>query len=514
MASREPVSSEDEVQEPLGKLQAAENSVFASRWELLTPYFAEFWGTLVITATFLCNVDVGHGTDPSFRSICHAFMVVGMVSATKHITGSSLNPSVSLALALSGRQRMRTAGGLCIAQMLGAITAVAVCFKAGIAKDLVLGPLAGHNWFQVAVLETLYAAMMCSVYLNCAASKRNNPKGDQNGFVGLAYGLCYLASHNASTGVCSTVSNSAVALGLIVMGKSGSVTVSQGIGYFSYDLLGAFLAAGAYRVVRPQEFRSNLAVVEESLQESALLAAEFMGTFFVVLTQVCTKMTRLNQNNMGPQAFGTAAAVISMVYALRDVSGAHFNPAVTIAVRCSGRTPEEVTSGGDVTNVRFGVFYTIAQVLGGMLAAALAGVVHSGGKFDAQPSDKEATAGQLLVAEAFGTFFLCYVVLGSCVTFPVDGARSKQNNVAGLAYGSVVLSITLTVGNISGALLNPSAAVAAAMLGAMSSRASVIVFWFYHASAAVAAAAAFLLTHAQLYAKDARDADDENRLSI
>lgn len=68
----------------------------------------------MITATFLCNVE-GSGTDPAFQAICHAFLVMGIVSATKHVTGASLNPSVSLALALAGRQRLRTAGFLCLA---------------------------------------------------------------------------------------------------------------------------------------------------------------------------------------------------------------------------------------------------------------------------------------------------------------------------------------------------------------------------------------------------------------
>lgn len=310
--------SEAPEEEPIAKLQAAESSVFASRWEQFTPYIAEFWGTLVITATFLCNVD-GAGTDPAFKSISQAFMVIGIVSATKHITGASLNPSVSLALALAGRQKLRTAGLLCVAQIAGGLTAATQCFEAGVAKELVLGPLKFHNWVQVGLLESLYACMLCLVYLNCAASTKNNPKGDQNGFIGIAVGCCYLASHNAAEGICSTVSNSAVAIGLLVYG-AGGIHLSHGVGYFLYDLLGAFLAAGIYRVLRPKEFVSLSRLNEDNTQESAVLGSEFIGTFYIVLTQVSSRLS--GEQDLGPQAWGTAAAVIAMVCALRDVSGA------------------------------------------------------------------------------------------------------------------------------------------------------------------------------------------------
>lgn len=493
--------SEAPEEEPIAKLQAAESSVFASRWEQFTPYIAEFWGTLVITATFLCNVD-GAGTDPAFKSISQAFMVIGIVSATKHITGASLNPSVSLALALAGRQKLRTAGLLCVAQIAGGLTAATLCFEAGVAKELVLGPLKFHNWVQVGLLESLYACMLCLVYLNCAASTKNNPKGDQNGFIGIAVGCCYLASHNAAEGICSTVSNSAVAIGLLVYG-AGGIHLSHGVGYFLYDLLGAFLAAGIYRVLRPKEFVSLSRLNEDNTQESAVLGSEFIGTFYIVLTEVSSRLS--GEQDLGPQAWGTAAAVIAMVCALRDVSGAHFNPAVTLAVRCSGRSPAE-DMASDPKEVRYGIFYAIAQVLAGVAASLIAGIVHA-----SQPRTstvEAATASQICIAEGFGVFFLCYVVLASSVTFPVDGSRSKQNNLAGVAYGSVILAVTLTVGNISGAMLNPVSVVSAIMVGAVSGRNSLLVDVTYHVVAAVAAAASFLVTHAQLYAKDALDADE------
>eukprot|EP00434_Breviolum_minutum_P004280 symbB.v1.2.003775.t1/scaffold207.1/size268535/22 len=78
-----------------------------------------------------------------------------------------------------------------------------------------------------------------------------------------------------------------------------------------YDLLGAFLAAGIYRVLRPKEFYSLSILLEDNNQESAVLGSEFIGTFYIVLTQVSCRLS--GGMDLGPQAWGTAAAVIAMV---------------------------------------------------------------------------------------------------------------------------------------------------------------------------------------------------------
>src|SRR5882724_10528083 len=85
---------------------------------------------------------------------------------------------------------------------------------------------------------------------------------------------------------------------------------------------------------------------------------EFIGTFFLVLTIGMT-VIEPGAGNFAPLAIG--AALMVMVYAGGHVSGAHYNPAVTIAVWLRGRC-----STMDVP------FYIGAQVLGATAAAFLA----------------------------------------------------------------------------------------------------------------------------------------------
>ena len=67
---------------------------------------------------------------------------------------------------------------------------------------------------------------------------------------------------------------------------------------------------------------------------SAKVVAEFLGTFFVIVTRGLVSNTPFD-NGTGPFAVGSALA--AMIYSVRGISGAHFNPAVSFAVWLSGR---------------------------------------------------------------------------------------------------------------------------------------------------------------------------------
>src|SRR5918999_3909065 len=85
-------------------------------------------------------------------------------------------------------------------------------------------------------------------------------------------------------------------------------------------------------------------------------AAEFIGTFFLVLTIGCTGIAA-GPGVIAPLAIGSVLMV--MIYAGGHVSGAHYNPAVTLGVYLRGRT-----AARDVLP------YMVAQLLGAVAAAA------------------------------------------------------------------------------------------------------------------------------------------------
>ena len=85
------------------------------------------------------------------------------------------------------------------------------------------------------------------------------------------------------------------------------------------------------------------------------LAAEFIGTFFLALT-ICTAAVHGSAGEYAPFAIVTTLMV--MIYAVGHISGAHFNPAVTVAVWIRGACDKN-----DV------VPYIGTQLLAGVLAA-------------------------------------------------------------------------------------------------------------------------------------------------
>src|SRR5665647_318371 len=89
---------------------------------------------------------------------------------------------------------------------------------------------------------------------------------------------------------------------------------------------------------------------------AAKLGAEFLGTFWLVLAGV--GLLLFNATGGIPSALGFGLAVMTGGYALAHISGAHFNPAVTIGTAVAGRTPWR-----DV------IPYVVAQVVGAATAA-------------------------------------------------------------------------------------------------------------------------------------------------
>jgi aquaporin Z len=198
--------------------------------------------------------------------------------------------------------------------------------------------------------------------------------------------------------------------------------------------------------------------------------AEFIGTFFLVLTIGCTGIGA-GSGVIAPLAIG--AALMVMVFAGGHISGAHYNPAVTLGVLIRGKVK--------ATDV---VPYMIAQVAAAAVAALIVGKFLRAG-INVTPIAPKV--GPALLAEFLFTFALVYVVLNAATAEGTSG-----NSFYGLAIGMTVMTGAFAVGDISGGAFNPAVAVGISLLG-ISSWANIWIYLVANFAAAAVAAVVFNL---------------------
>jgi aquaporin Z len=198
--------------------------------------------------------------------------------------------------------------------------------------------------------------------------------------------------------------------------------------------------------------------------------AEFIGTFFLVLTIGCTVIGG-GTGVIAPLAIG--AALMVMVYAGGHISGAHYNPAVTLGVLIRGKVM--------VSDV---IPYIIAQIAGAAVAAL---VVSKCLRAGVAVTAMTPNVGMALLAEFLFTFALVYVVLNAATAEGTSG-----NSFYGLAIGMTVMTGAFAVGDISGGAFNPAVAIAISMLG-LSTWSNIWIYLAANFGAAIVAAIIFNL---------------------
>ena len=164
------------------------------------------------------------------------------------------------------------------------------------------------------------------------------------------------------------------------------------------------------------------------------LTTEFIGTFFLSLT-ICTAAVYGSAGDYAP--FGIAATLMVMIYAGGHISGAHYNPAVTVSIYLRGACEKDEV-----------LPYIASQVIAAISAAI---VVESLLFPDALSPEMADLGTDAVVAELLFTFALAYVILNVATTESTSG-----NGYYGAAIALVVLAGAITVGSISLASFNPA----------------------------------------------------------
>ena len=202
---------------------------------------------------------------------------------------------------------------------------------------------------------------------------------------------------------------------------------------------------------------------------------EFVGTFFLVLT---IGLTVMNGTPMAPLAIGSV--LMAMVYMGGHISGAHYNPAVSVAILIRGKM-----------ETRDLVPYVLAQISGAILAS-LAVMVIVGDTFAPAPAPQAGLV-TVLLCEGLFTFALSLVVLNVAI----DDATSG-NSYYGLAIGFTVMVGAFAVGGISGGVFNPAVGTGPILVDALAGDGAFDQLWIYWAGpllGGVAAAGVFDIQH-------------------
>ena len=179
------------------------------------------------------------------------------------------------------------------------------------------------------------------------------------------------------------------------------------------------------------------------------LLAEVVGTFALVFA--ATGSIMVNDLSAGVVThIGVAAApglvVTAMIYAVGDISAAHFNPAVTVGFWSVGRLP-----------TRLLVPYLLSQAVGAVLASLTLWLLLPDDRGLMGAHVPALPAGASVVMEVILTFFLMFVILGvsGFLNAAPGAARINRQPSSGLAVGAVITLAIWFAGPTSGASMNP-----------------------------------------------------------
>jgi aquaporin Z len=184
------------------------------------------------------------------------------------------------------------------------------------------------------------------------------------------------------------------------------------------------------------------------VEDRKRLMAEALGTFALVFAGTGAIVINDQTGTVSHVGIGLTfgLVVLAMIYALGDVSGAHFNPAVTLGFFAARRLER-----------RWILPYVSSQCVGALVGSLVLRLM-----FPSNPTlGATLPAGsplQSFALEAILTFILMFVILS------VSTGSKEKGMLAGVAVGSVIALGALFAGPISGASMNPARSLAPALV--------------------------------------------------
>jgi aquaporin Z len=176
---------------------------------------------------------------------------------------------------------------------------------------------------------------------------------------------------------------------------------------------------------------------------------ELLGTFILIFCS--TGAIIINQQTEGAIghigiAITTGLTVMTLIYAFGSISGAHFNPAVTISFTLAGKSPLKNLVPCIIAQLTGAIAASLALKILFPFSTYLGATIPSGSSI------------QSFVLELFLSFFLMLVII------TVSHGSKEQGMFAGLAIGATVLLEAMFAGPISGASMNPVRSIAPALV--------------------------------------------------
>ncbi|TDQ29694.1 MIP/aquaporin family protein [Tenacibaculum caenipelagi] len=178
--------------------------------------------------------------------------------------------------------------------------------------------------------------------------------------------------------------------------------------------------------------------------------SEFIGTFALVFCGTGAMTVSEITNGTDLTHIGVAITwgliVMAMIYAFGEISGAHFNPAVTIAFAYAKKF-----SWKEVPN------YIIAQILGALFASGMLWLLFPASEFYGATLPS-IVPWRAFILELLLTFFLMLTIIN------VSTGSKEIGVMAGIAIGGVVLLEAMFAGPMTKASMNPARSIAPALV--------------------------------------------------